>query len=400
MRLVPTEARNARRTPASASPFRAIRLIVGVLLVGVILAFGSSAVLRILPGAASNQARPAQQLGALLTRSPSPLVVYSEFGIDADTIWAANPDAPTDRSLIAQVPHAAEYGIVPALSPDGTRIAYTALPPGAPGDEQAAELWVLDVASGEVKRLARGIDLSTPQWAPASDAIVVRRSTDRGPLGQSSLALIDLSGQETELLARNDAQLFVAGFSPDGAALYTTVLSLDGTDLVRMPASGGRATAVAHLSDAVARGARLSPDGTRVAYVTGAARSEAWTLALQTGIAARALPDTAATQVATVWEPAGRLTVGVIGPAANGGTPVRVSTTGAASPLAGVARAGFDVPLSWSPDSTRLAMRSFSYASLSDPGPSWVDLLGTDGTRLRLADRSDLIIAGWLETLP
>lgn len=338
-----------------------------------------------------------------LPQTEGPLVVYSEFGQTADTIWAADPDDPTDRAPIAIVPHAWGYGVFPSLSPDGSYIAYTVLPTGAGqgGSDARGELWLLETASGEMRRLGQDIDLpSSPVWSAEADAVVVRRSRWQEGAGSAQLLRIDLAGAATEVVAA-DAGLYPIDFSPDGAWLYYAVLSPSGTDLARAPTAGGEVEALAHLSDGVARDWRLSPDGTRLAYLAQAPKGaetafEAQVLDLSTGSVDAPLAGAAVAQFSPVWEQDGSLTIGRL----EGDGPARLSAGGArlsqalpTQPSGG----GFDVPLSWSPDGRYLAVRSFEGTSLADPGPSRVAVASRDGARRPLSPLSDVIIAGWLE---
>lgn len=394
-------------TPAASPPAAGTRPFPGALLrpalaALVLAAFGIGFLLTMaLRGEAGVRPSGAASLPALEERATAPLVVYSELGPDADTLWAASPDDPTDRTQLGRVEHAPGYGITPALSPDGAHVAYNALPiaGGAP------ELWLLDVESGESERLLAGVDLpSAPVWSPAGDAVVVRRSgqASEGDAVHVALLRVGLDGASTTVAAHDEA-LYPIEFSPDGAWLYYASVSGAGSDLWRAPGSGGAAEQVAHLSDGISRDWDLSPDGTRLAYLAqtgGNTLFSAQVLDLAKG-EAQAVPKAAGeAQFASVWEADGRLTTGRLGAA--GGVPQRSSVAGDAITAAGVALpaaagGGFDVPISWSPDGASLAARHFAGSSTADPGPSRIELLGTDGARRALSPLSDVTIAGWRE---
>lgn len=383
-------------------PIRA--LVVAALLVGV------AGLMLSLRGTAGDELATSSQLQSLLQQG-GPLVVYSEFGPEADTLWAANADDPADRVQLGRVDHAEGFGIFPSLSPNGARIAYTVLP-SVPGPRGTAELWVVEIAGGAPRRLADGIDLRvTPVWSPASDAVVVRRSDGQeGSAGSSKLLRIDLNGTATTIAAA-EAGLFPIDFSPDGAWLYYAILSPSGTDLARAPAqSSGKVEVVAHLSDGVARDWHLSPDGTQLAYLgqvplEGGFTFVAQVLDLSLGTVYTPLSRGSA-QFNPIWEREGGLTIGRFDGDA-GGAPVRLSVDGnvlARVPLpppgSASRRAGFDVPLSWSPDGAYLAVRSFERSSVANPGPSHVVVTGADGQRRELSPVSDVVVAGWLEPSP
>jgi hypothetical protein len=349
-----------------------------------------------LRGQASNETpSPAAALGSLVANA-GPLVVFSEFGENADTIWVADPDAPAQRKALAQVPHATGFGILPSLSPDGTRLAYTV----AATPDFKADLWVLDISGGEAERLASGLDLrAAPVWAPDSGSVVVRRSEGaEGELGRSTLLRVDLDANAT-VLAALDTPLYGIDFSPDGAWFYFATLGPAGSDLARAPAAGGPVETIAHLSDGFARDWTLSPDGRRIAYLAQAGNGfAAFVLDIERGAIETPLGEANGAQFNPVWQRSGALTIGRLESSSAGGA-VTLDLSGRLRELPARGR-GFDVPLVWSPDGRYLALRAFEGSSTADPGPSWVYVLGSDGARHRLSDRSDVEIAGWLEVAP
>lgn len=395
-----------RRLPISGWPLRALGalVIVGVVALGAGIAFG-------LRGQASDETSRAPQLEAVAQQASAPLVVYSEFALESDTLWAANPDDPTQRTSLGSVQHANGYGIFPSLSPDGERIAYTRLAPDADADSPA-ELWLIDVGDGKTKRLAEGVDLpGAPVWSPRSDAVVVLRSAwdDATGTGTSELLRVDLGGGEQVIASSSDG-LFPIEFSPDGASFYYAVLSATGSDLARVDTDGGDAEVVAHLSDGFSRDWRLSPDGTQLAYLAQAPAGANVAFVAQildiTTKQTQAPLGAEVEQFSPVWERSGALTIGRLDGAAGADAPLRLRADGSARfaqstlPALPAAQRGFDVPLSWSPESGALAVRAFAGSSASDPGPSRVEVIGADGARRPLSSLSDVTIAGWLEVAP
>lgn len=346
---------------------------------------------------------------AALRSEAGALIVYSEFGQWADTIWAADPNDPASRVALASIDHAYSFGINPALSPDGAHIAYT-VRTGDAAQSAGDELWLLDVETGAAKRLAQQVELAgAPVWSPASDAIFVRRSGANG----AELLRISLSGATTVLasstnsLAASPNGLYLIDVSPDGEWLYYAVLSAGGTDVVRASVHSGKQEPVAHLSDGFSRDWRLSPNGDRLSYLAQADSGSSVTfvaqvLDLSTGLRETPLAETPAAQFSPVWERDGGLTIGQIsdGGAASAGAgdaPLRLNAAGAVTDVAlPEPSAGFDVPLSWSPDGAHLAVRSFEGRSAADPGPSRIVVVRTDGARFELSRRSDVAVAGWL----
>ena len=219
-----------------------------------------------------SDASSSENLAALRAEAGT-LIVYSEFGQWADTIWAADPNDPANRVALASIDHAFGFGINPALSPDGVHLAYTVRPRDA-AESAGGELWLLDVGTGAAKRLAQQVDLAgAPVWSPESDAVFVRRSGANG----AELVRVELSGAATVLasatnsLASSANGLYIIDVSPDGEWLYYAVLSAGGTDLVRASVHGGKQEPVAHLSDGFPRDWTLSPDADRLSHLAHAA---------------------------------------------------------------------------------------------------------------------------------
>ena len=345
---------------------------------------------------------------ALATDSPQ--LIYSEFGQNRDTIWAAAADNLSRRLAIATVEHAPEYGMFPSLSPDGGRIAYTVLSPdGGLADISApAEVWDMDGNGAGRRRLAVNADLPvTPVWTPDSGSIVFRRSSSReNAAGSFQLVRIDLAGVET-VLVNADAGLFPVGFSPDGATFYYVQLSANGTDLGRVAATGGPAAPVAHLSDDFARDWHLSPDGARLAYLAPldmGDRVSYRATVLDLGgnnsgpllRAAAAAAPSDADEFNPIWNPNGRdLTVGRLTAQQSGAPALQMAAAGAGAErsLAAPPR-GFDVPLAWSADGGYLAVRFFEGNSVTNPGRSWVMVVG-GSKRQTVAATSDIEVLGW-----
>lgn len=104
--------------------------------------------------------------------------LYSEFGRDRDIIWSAEPARPVRRTKVAEIPHGRGWAIKPALSPDGTKLAYNAVAEdGTP--EGGVETYILDLESGESTLLLRGVELATPVWSPDGSFLFLRHRFGR-----------------------------------------------------------------------------------------------------------------------------------------------------------------------------------------------------------------------------
>ncbi len=337
-----------------------------------------------------------------------PLLVYSEFGRNSDTIWAAQPDNPTQRTQLTSVDHAPEYGIVASLSPDGEYIAYNVLPPAGPAAIDApAELWVMDRDGGSPSRLDNDVDLPvSPVWSPDGSAVVFRRSSSDDSGSHFQLIRVTMSGSEDVLVDSTDGVMPV-GFAP-GGSLYFASLSAGGTNLGVVYPSGGVVSDIAHLSDDFARDWHLSPDGSRLAYLSSRETADGISygaVVLDLKVTAASLFRSMAVQsnqgdeFNPIWRPDGKsVTVGRILAQSQTSQPMFKTMGGDGIQTVPSLSQGFDVPLAWSPDAGFLAVRFYESQSVTDPGRSWVTVIGNDGSRRTVSPNSDVTVMGWVDS--
>jgi dipeptidyl aminopeptidase/acylaminoacyl peptidase len=339
--------------------------------------------------------------------SPDPATqpfVFVEFGRDADTVWIAAGNDPSQRAQALTIPHAPEYGAFVSLSPDGSRLAYTALAPDTTPDPDApAGLYVYLLGSENAPELiAEDADLLVkPVWSPDSSHVVFRRSQsapDRA--GDFSLVAIDIgSGAETQIAATTDVALFPVGFSPDGGSLNFVALSPAGSELHAVSPAGGEPRAVARLSDGLTRDWRLSPAGDRLAYLVlqegeGRYSARIAVAELETGAIVTAAAS-GRDELGPAWTAdGGALAYGVLEPGKGGGIVLH-NADGSTTELPAPAR-GFDMPLAWALDGALLAVQSFDGVSISEPGRAVLALVGRDGARQTVGAAGEVTFVGWL----
>jgi Tol biopolymer transport system component len=332
-------------------------------------------------------------------------LIISEFGDRSDNIVAVDPDHVGDRDTIATIDHAPGYGVFPVLSPDGSAIAYTALPSDAanPSPDTPALAGIVDT-HGDVMSLATDIDLLVPPvWTPDSDAIVVRKNTPQpNSAGTFELLLLARDGSRSTITSWSTAALFPIAFSPDGSKLYFATLNSAGSDLYSIAPNGSGETKIAHLSDEVARDWKLSPDGSALAYSVAESgpnpsivtkvldlASEQATDAVSSGGA-----DDSREEFNPAWRGDGELTIASLNPQ-GGGNAVDVGRTGAMQNLTTNA-ASIDLPLGWSPDGGKLVVRAVEGANPDQAGASHLELVAPNGDRTRVSDSADVLVVGWL----
>lgn len=139
-------------------------------------------------------------------------LLYAEFGPAEDIIWSISPSGPTDRAKVAAVPHKMGWAIAAALSPDGKRIAYNAMPETGLNAATDGEAFVLEIETGEAKSVAKGVDLLTePVWSPEGKFLFLRRNVG----DYVTAVLVDLPRLEEDEAATG---------TPDASSLIRIVL--------------------------------------------------------------------------------------------------------------------------------------------------------------------------------
>ncbi|MFN8638620.1 MAG: hypothetical protein U0360_03995 [Dehalococcoidia bacterium] len=332
-------------------------------------------------------------------------LAFAEFGAVADRVYVAPASNLATRRLVATIDHVEGWGINPAFSLSGSRAAYTVLPPDSlPRRDSPAELWLLDLATGESSRLTRDADLLAPPAFDAAGRQLVYRSTQHD--GRQQIVAIDLATRVRRPVHTYDGGfgVYPAGFAADGAVVFAS-LSATGTDLYRTTGDG-RAELIAHASDQIARDWRIAPDGQAISYLAPELRSERWVYRLHvvdmSTRQAEATPSVGAPEVeqfGPVWTPDGAgLTLGrePRGDSSGAAMTLRLDS-GDASALPAPA-VGFDVPVAWSPDGRHLVARSFDGVSSYEPGRESVVVISDDGTRRPVSSGTELIVLGWLRS--
>ncbi len=331
-------------------------------------------------------------------------LVFAEFGVSEDSIYRASADNPSERTLVATIAHAPEWGINPATEAAGTHTAYTVLPPEArPERETPAELHLLDVESGEQTLLASDADLLTVPVLDRLGAHVVYRSN--GEAGRQSLVSVDLATNERRTLHTVETQfgIYPVGFSNDGALLFAN-LSVAGTDLYRL-VEGDAPQLLLHASDQVARDWEVSPDGTSISFVATETREQRVVNRLQVvdleptervSLPAAETPSTT-DQFSPVWRPDGAaITVGREAYPDRAASAVTYPLDGGSPQPLATPSEGYDVPLSWSADGRYLAAHSYDGPTANQPGEESLVVIAPDGQRRTINASTEVLFLGWV----
>jgi len=141
----------------------------------------------------------------------------------------------------------------PAVSPDGKRIAFSAIVEGT------SYMFVRDLASQAAMRIPGSDDAGGPFWSPDSHRL--------GFVAQRALKVVDLTGGGTQSLCRFAGVFQGASWSQERVILFAA-----SGELFRVPAGGGEPSPVG--SDpgkgAVRRWPHFLPDGRRYLYTAQA----------------------------------------------------------------------------------------------------------------------------------
>ena len=336
------------------------------------------------------------------TTPTGPRLVFAEFGPTADRVYLAPAADPAQRTLVTTVDHVAEWGLNPALNLAGTKAAFTVLPPSTtrPQADSPAELWLLDVTTGQRQRITGDADLRVPPVFNAAGTALVYRASASG--GRQSLVRIDIAtGTRRPLVEVETAfGVFPIGFARDGALIFAS-LSNAGTDLLAV-ADGAPPRKLLHASDQLARDWRVSPAGDTIAYLAPVVSAERVAYRLHVARLDGAAPgrlgdDAAGEQYGGAWRPAGdAVTVGQQPNGATGASAATLPLSGGAPTLLAAPPRGFDHPLTWSADGSALAVRSFDGTSAAAPGRESTAVI-VGGQRRVVSGPAEIIVFGWVQ---
>ena len=176
-------------------------------------------------------------------------------------VWSVNPDGSGLVNL-TDLPGGAGEGFSPAVSSDGTRVAFGA------GSQATAEIWVMNGDGSSPLQLtddgsidqkpAISPDGSRVVWEDWSADQTVRDIWTMGADGGGKTGLITTSHQDLQPTFTPDGDSVVFVNEPDGLHL----------DVAIAPSTGGPYTAVTAITDAERQelDPSVSPDGSRVAF--------------------------------------------------------------------------------------------------------------------------------------
>jgi Tol biopolymer transport system component len=185
---------------------------------------------------------------------PTPPAVLPEVDhlLDLDTGMMT----PLPNAIVGET-DVMEY---PAISPDGSKMAYV-----APGDDGNLQIFVANLDGTQVRQLTHDDEAYAPAWSPDGTQVAYEAYGDGFV---HNLFVVDLAtGEATQVTDFEVAQAFGTQFSPDGSSLvYAGGDEGEGVRLA--PIAGGSHTLL--VGGGKGRGdagnGSLSPDGSLLAY--------------------------------------------------------------------------------------------------------------------------------------
>jgi Tol biopolymer transport system component len=143
-------------------------------------------------------------------------------------IWALDTSGPP-RPLLAGT----NWHAIPRYSPDGRRIAYMAA-----RTDDSFEVWLADADGSNQSQLTRGPGWmqGSQRWSPDGRRIVF---ASHGENAHSDVWTIDVAGGPPRRVPTGPLPATQPAWSPDGRLIYYRQDRPDGSDIWRVPESGG-----------------------------------------------------------------------------------------------------------------------------------------------------------------
>jgi TolB protein len=177
-------------------------------------------------------------------------LLVARAGSSATEIWSVKPDG-SDATFVAD-------GNSPAPSPDGTKIAFEAFPPGGP----SSEIYVMNADGTGAAQLTSEPDAaSRPAWSPDGKSIAFNRAGING--GVPGIYLMDAAGSNQVRISATKNP----NWSPDGAKIVHECGPDPSGDICVMDRDGGNDTDLTPgPSSTPAHFPAWSPDGKKIIY--------------------------------------------------------------------------------------------------------------------------------------
>ncbi|MDO8688497.1 MAG: hypothetical protein Q7R39_00545 [Dehalococcoidia bacterium] len=300
------------------------------------------------------------------------LLVASEMREEGSSVWAINPSNLQDKRLLGSFPHQPGFPLRGSVSPDGSSIALSLLPPGA-DRFSGARLIIMAKDGSSQKVLEEGIDYDIlPVWSPDSQQLAFVKRAPPAPdgaatgaaevpaLSPSEVYASSLDGKSRRLLFKDSQSLdlYLVGWPLNGKSIIYRRFTSAGDQLWAFDLASGQSQSLSTLSKAPAYGVRLSPDGASV--VASVRQDTGFDVVSQSleGQNRRVLSKANRSASNPLFAPDGRRVAFDVEPLQPGAASVGIMDVGgeAVTQLSSPA-GGKDIPLSFSPDGNWLLVR-------------------------------------------
>lgn len=319
-----------------------------------------------------------------LTRPNLTAVAYIAPQGKQDVVYVRSREPGAQPRRLAQFPHAFNVHARGSASPMGDVVAVVS----AAGNASAsATMTFIRTSDGEITVAGSEFDLLTSfAWTPSGDRVAGQRSTAPNTTGRVSTTIIEVqpaTGESLDLATFSDVLLATpVGYSGDGQTLYILTIDQGGSWLWER--RDNVLNRMGQLAAGRTRDWKLSPDGTRLAYIEvlgGDRGSVGRTYVFATGNIRTA--STSEAQVGVSWKP-GSAIPEFGGP---GGT-IHLDPR----PADGT----YVIPEEWSPDGSVLVATVFTpAASPVSPAPHTLEIMSAT-SRLHLAEAANAAFLGWV----
>jgi Tol biopolymer transport system component len=128
---------------------------------------------------------------------------------------------PVEGGEAEQLTFGPYHDLDPAFSPDGNRVAF-----GSNRDGSDGNVYVLNLADGEIAQLTHNSMAGRPAWAPNGSAIAYLRLRTRSyhcPTGRAGVARVGMDGGEWEHVVGGEDGISSVFYLPDGRLAWSVV---------------------------------------------------------------------------------------------------------------------------------------------------------------------------------
>jgi imidazolonepropionase-like amidohydrolase/Tol biopolymer transport system component len=128
---------------------------------------------------------------------------------------------PVEGGEAEQLTFGPYHDLDPAVSPDGTRVAF-----GSNRDGTEGNIFVLNMANGEITQVTHDRLAGQPAWAPDGNTIAYQRLRTRSyhcPSGRAGVARVALDGGEPEQIVGGGNVINSVFYLPDGRLAWTVL---------------------------------------------------------------------------------------------------------------------------------------------------------------------------------